>query len=339
MAGPQRSSAPVTGKENNLTQQLTPTARNNFVAHAYPERQVDLGEVILNYAEAGSPAMPALVLLPEQTGSWWSYEPVMGLLAEHFHVFALDLRGQGRSTWTPKRYSLDNFGNDVVRFIATVINQPVVVAGNSSGGLLGAWLSAFALPGQIRGALCEDPPFFSSELTPPYGHSIRQSVGPLFQLYRDHLGDQWSIGDWPGFVAAAQASPAKVVSLFPSPDDVPQNLKEYDPEWGRAFFEGTVALNCPHDRMLAQVKTPILLTHHFRTVDPDTGDLIGAMSDYQAEKALSTLRSAGVPVEYQSMPDALHMMHTFDPLRYANVLTTWAASLPPIADSATSNRN
>ncbi|MGP3943718.1 alpha/beta fold hydrolase [Streptomyces sp. 6N106] len=37
----------------------------------------------------------------------------MGLLAENFHVYAVDLRGQGRSSWTPKRYSLDNFGNDL----------------------------------------------------------------------------------------------------------------------------------------------------------------------------------------------------------------------------------
>ena len=76
-------------------------------------------------------------------------------------MFAVDLRGQGRSTRTPGRYSLNNMGNDLVRFIALAIGRPVIVSGNSSGGLLAAWLSAYAMPGQIRGVHCEDAPFFT----------------------------------------------------------------------------------------------------------------------------------------------------------------------------------
>ncbi|MEU0508017.1 MULTISPECIES: alpha/beta fold hydrolase [Amycolatopsis] len=319
-----------------MTEQVTPSARNVFVPHAFPEKQVDLGEVVLNYAEAGGPDKPALLLIPEQTGSWWSYEPVMGMLAEKFHVFAVDLRGQGRSTWTPKRYSLDNFGNDLVRFIALVVQRPVIVAGCSSGGLLAAWLSAYAMPGQIRGALCEDTPFFASELVPAYGHTIRQGAGPAFELYRNYLGDQWSVGDWAGFVAAAKASPSKILSLFPMSEEPPQNLKEYDPEWGRVFFEGTVALHCPHDRMLSQVKTPVLITHHAHEIDPETDELIGALSDVQAERAMAIIHAAGAQVTYESFPDAAHMMHTFDPARYAEVLTAWAAKLPPVDDISSS---
>jgi pimeloyl-ACP methyl ester carboxylesterase len=307
---------------------ITGASPDIFVPHAYAEKRADLGEVKLNYAEAGSPDKPALLLIPEQSGSWWGYEAAMGMLANDFHVFAVDLRGQGRSTWTPRRYSLDNFGNDLVRFIALVVKRPVIVAGNSSGGLLAAWLSAYAMPGQIRAALCEDAPFFASELTPSIGHSVRQAAGPAFELYRDHLGDQWSIGDWPGFVAASRVSPAKVMQLFPLTDEAPQNLLEYDPEWGRSFFEGSVALSCPHDVMLQQVKTPVLVTHHFHVVDPDSDELLGALSDEQAERALELMRLAGVPVTYESLPDALHMMHTFDPERYVRVLRSWVSTLP-----------
>ncbi|GAA0998216.1 hypothetical protein GCM10009555_097160 [Acrocarpospora macrocephala] len=95
-----------------------PAQRDVYVPHAYPEQQVDLGEITMNYAEAGNPDKPPVLLIPEQSGSWWGYEETMALLAEDFHVYAVDLRGQGRSSWTPKRYSLDNFGNDLVRFIA-----------------------------------------------------------------------------------------------------------------------------------------------------------------------------------------------------------------------------
>ena len=71
----------------------------------------------MNYATLGDPSSPALLLIPGQTESWWGYEAAMPRLAEHFEVFAVDLRGQGRSTRTPGRYTLDNMGNDLVRFI------------------------------------------------------------------------------------------------------------------------------------------------------------------------------------------------------------------------------
>ena len=120
----------------------------------------------------------------------------MPLLAEHFQVFAVDLRGQGRSTRTPGRYTLDNMGNDLVRFIDLVIGRPAIVSGLSSGGVLAAWLSAYAKPGQVLAALYEDPPLFASEVRPAIGPGIRQCIGPLFDLWSTFLGDQWSIGAW-----------------------------------------------------------------------------------------------------------------------------------------------
>jgi pimeloyl-ACP methyl ester carboxylesterase len=128
----------------------------------------------MNYATAGDAESPALLLVPAQTESWWGYEQAMPLLAEHFQVYAVDLRGQGRSTRTPGRYTLDNMGNDLVRFIDLVIGRPTIVSGNSSGGVLAAWLAAYAKPGQARGVVCEDPPLFSSELNPACGESIRR---------------------------------------------------------------------------------------------------------------------------------------------------------------------
>ena len=299
-----------------------------FVAHAYKEQIANLGEVAMNYAEAGSPASPALLLIPGQTESWWGYEKAMAILEKEFHVFAVDLRGQGRSTWTPGRYTLDNMGNDLVRFIATVIKRPVVTSGCSSGGLLSAWLSAFAMPGQLRGAVYEDPPFFSSETTPFVGQSIKQSIGPIFRLNSIYLGDQWRVGDWEGMRKAASVDPTPFLRMIPFPPEPPQNMKEYDPEWGRAFWEGTVAKSCPHETLLAQVKVPVLLTHHARHVFPETGNLMGALSDIQAAKVRELVAAAGAPIEYASLPDAAHAMHAADPERFAQVVSTWVTQLP-----------
>src|SRR5690349_21607613 len=106
-----------------------------YIAHDFAEQLFDTGEVQLNYATTGDPTKPALLLIPGQTESWWGYEQALGRLGEHFQAFAVDLRGQGRSSRTPGRYTLDLIGNDLVRFIDGVIGRPTIVAGLSSGGV------------------------------------------------------------------------------------------------------------------------------------------------------------------------------------------------------------
>lgn len=308
-----------------------------FVAHKFEEQLVDLGEIRMNYVAEGDPASPALLLIPAQGESWWGYENAITLLANEFRVFAIDLRGQGRSTWTPGRYNLNTWGNDVERFIDLVIGRPTLVAGNSSGGVIAAWLAAYGKPGQIRGAMLEDPPLFSSQAAPPYGPGIMQTLGPIFALWAKWLGPQWSVGDWDGMVAAAPRELPEflhpgIAFLFGdgtgegAAATPPQHLKEYDPEWARAWATDVANAGCDHATMLAQNRVPVLLTHHFHLTDPDTGRLMGAMTDIQARQARRLLAVTGRPVTFTSL-DATHTMHDPEPDRYFAILTEWASGL------------
>ena len=299
-----------------------------YVAHSVAEHVVDLGEVQMNHVVVGDPALPSLLLVPGQSESWWGYEAALPLLAEHFHTFAVDLRGQGRSTRTPGRYTLDNMGNDLVRFIDLVIGGPTIVSGLSSGGVLAAWLSAYAKPGQVVAAHYEDPPLFASQVEPAVGPGIRQAIGAMFRLWSTYLGDQWSIGDWDGMVAAApDVLPGWLANARQLPDEPPQNLKEYDPEWGRAFWTGSVAASCDHDQMLRSVRVPVLFTHHFRLVEPTAGLLIGAASDTQVGRVRSLLADAGVAVDHRSFETVGHSMHGEDPELFVDTLLDWTRSL------------
>ena len=299
-----------------------------YVAHGIAEYVVDLGEVRMNYATSGDASSPALLLIPGQTESWWGYEAAMPLLAGHFQVFAVDLRGQGRSTRTPGRYTLDNMGNDLIRFLDLVVGRPAIVSGLSSGGVLAAWLSAYAKPGQVVAALYEDPPLFASELRPAMGPGIRQCIGPMFDLWSTFLGDQWSIGAWDAMREGSAARLPEHMRFIPVPDEPPQNLKEYDPEWGRSFWTGTVGASCDHERMLRSVKvSSVLLTHHMRITDDASGFLLGAMSDQQAQRVQDLLTGAGVGVEYRSFPDVGHSMHGDRPELYVETLLDWVKSI------------
>jgi pimeloyl-ACP methyl ester carboxylesterase len=304
-----------------------------FVEHEYDEQLFDTGEVEINYVTTGDASRPALLLIPGQTESWWGYEQALGLLADHFQAFAVDLRGQGRSSRTPGRYTLDLIGNDLVRFIDGVIGRPTIVAGLSSGGVTAAWLSAYAKPGQVVAAYYEDPPLFSSEIRPAVGQGISQSIGPIFAAMAKYLGDQWSIGDWEGMASALPTELpgwlAMVAGAFGiGVGEPPQELKEYDPEWGRAFWTGTFYGSCDHERMLGSVKVPVLFTHHFRVIDEGTGALMGASSDLQVERVRQLVTGAGQPFEYVSLPTTPHSLHGADPRLYVDTLTGWVETLP-----------
>ncbi|HMQ29739.1 MAG TPA: alpha/beta hydrolase [Chloroflexaceae bacterium] len=114
--------------------------------------------VTIHYAEAPGPG-PALVLLHGSTGSHTAFVPFMVDLERHAHVYALDLRGHGRSGRAPSAYQLPDYGQDVRAFVEQLAGEPAFVAGHSLGGLIAVWLAAHA-PDHVRGILLEDPPLY-----------------------------------------------------------------------------------------------------------------------------------------------------------------------------------
>lgn len=300
-------------------------AKETFIPHAYPELTVDLGEVVLNYVVSGPESAPVLVLIPGLVESWWGYEAAIKLLEGDFRVYAVDMRGQGRSSRTPGRYTLDNWGNDLVRFLERVVRKPAVVAGSSAGGVIAAWLAAYAPPGLVHAAVLEDAPLFTSELTPARGSGIHQTaVGYLFKLFSTYLGDQWSVGDWRSMLAAAPSLvPDWMLGWIPTSEEPPQNLKEFDPEGARAFLTGTATANCSQEKILQSINTPVLFTHHFRSIDPATEIVQGATTDRQVGYARSLVEKAGQRFDYRSLPDKGHGLHEDEPVLYASIVKEW----------------
>jgi pimeloyl-ACP methyl ester carboxylesterase len=165
----------------------------------------------------------------------------------------------------------------------------------------------------------------------------------MFALASKWLGDQWTVGDWAGMQSAAPRElPGHVLAALQqmqigaasaeAAGGPPQNMKEYDPEWGRAFWTGTAGVGCDHERMLAGARAPFLLTHHYREIDPDTGGLMGAVSDEQVTRAGKLVTGAGQAFEVVDFPTMAHSMHAQDPERFTRTLRDWAAKLPASAE-------
>ena len=113
------------------------------ISEGFQELSFAIDGVNLNYVVGPQHELP-LLLIPGQMESWQGYKCVLPELSKRFHIFIPDLRGHGKSTWTPGEYSYDICGNDLKRFVREVIQRPALIAGLSSGGVLAIWLAAYA---------------------------------------------------------------------------------------------------------------------------------------------------------------------------------------------------
>ena len=216
-----------------------------------------------------------------------------------------------------------------MRFIDGVIGRPTIVGGLSSGGVLSAWLSAYAKPGQVIGAYYEDPPLFSSEVRPAVGQGIRQAIGPIFAVMAKYLGDQWSIGDWDGMIAALPTElpggcPCSRARSGCGDRRTAAGAQGVRPGVGPGVLDRIVLrASCDHERMLRSVKVPVLFTHHFRMIDEATGALMGATSDLQAARVRQLVTDAGQPFEYVDVADDSALAAR--PVIHSSTSTRWSA--------------
>jgi len=129
-------------------------------------RMVTASGVHLAYEVSGSPDAPPMVLLHAlgDRGSAWA--PVTGRFAEHFRVYAPDLRGHGGSDW-PGTYSFQLMHADVLDLLDHLGLDTVTLVGHSMGGTV-AYLIASQQPGRVARLIVEDvPPPFPRERAVP----------------------------------------------------------------------------------------------------------------------------------------------------------------------------
>jgi pimeloyl-ACP methyl ester carboxylesterase len=120
------------------------------------ECSFDTGEVIINFAE-GPDAGPSLILLHGLPSRWQEFLPILPALCLRWHVYALDLRGQGKSGRVPGGYQAKHYVDDVISFLNNQIDEPAVIFGLSAGGAVAFWAAA-KCPERVRAVIAGDPP-------------------------------------------------------------------------------------------------------------------------------------------------------------------------------------
>lgn len=310
------------------------------------ELQFDTGQIKLNYV-VGPNNGPPLVLIPAQMGIWESYKKVMPSLSKSFQVYVVEIRGHGKSSWTPGDYSWKSIGEDMKAFLEQVVQRKAIVAGNSSGGIITLWCAA-NVPDYVMGAVIEDAPVFSAEM-PRFKEEDRFVYNGLKHLV-ENIGDlenrdlanyfrgmvmpvsekrKKQMPDW--FVNILSKQIKKFEMKYPGrpievgfPDTLRvlmKSLSMFDPDFSRAFVDGRFYEGINHEEALKRVKCPMLILHANWHRYPDFG-LVGAMDDEDAKRMMELVPHA----QYIKIP-ANHVIHSFKPKEYIEAIEKFAESL------------
>lgn len=318
-----------------------------IVAAGFEERHFEAGTATINYVVGPDNGRP-LVLIPAQTGIWESYQRVLVPLSRTFRVFAVDVRGHGKSSWTPGAYTWNTIGSDMAALLADVVQTPAIISGNSSGGLIALWCGA-NVPDLVAGVVLEDAPVFSAEM-PRFRdedrfvyRGLQHLVAVLGDVEHRDIADYlrqtlpvseirqkrvpgWFVSFMSRRIAAFQARhPGMPVDLRWFPRTVRvlfKSLSMFDPDFARAFVDGRVYEGLDHADALTRLTRPLLVLH----ADWHRWDrhgLVGAMDDDDAARIMSIVPRA----LYKKIP-ANHVIHMFKPKAFVAAISEFAATLP-----------
>lgn len=317
------------------------------IPEGFQELSFTTNGITLNYVVGPDNGIP-LLLIPGQMESWQGYKCVLPELSKRFHIFVPDLRGHGKSTWTPGHYSYNICGNDLKCFIQEVIHKPTLVAGLSSGAVLAIWLAAYA-PEDVLAVISEDPPIFSSIWPRIQDEKLLMRN---FKLAVDILGKpgKRDVARYLSEVGIPAEGKSELLQIPPfiikiiisldrfnrrvhpnTPYDtpfLPYNIRvgqkflcEYDTDFSRATIDGDLSRDFCPEEALKRVKCPMLLlwASGYRH---ETWGLVGAMDDKDVERVTALVDD----LQCVQIPGA-HEIHMVQPQRYIDEVTKFVDAL------------
>lgn len=319
---------------------------HQIVADAgFIEKSVQVGAVHLNYAE-GPDHGPALLLLHAQHMDWYSYSRVLPELSRYFHVFAVDYHGHGKTIAPASHMHANQIGSDLAQFIKDIIQEPAFVSGNSSGGVLAAWLAANE-PDLVKAIILEDPALFSSEYPRVLDtiadksfaicYDFVQQGGDDFLLYwidscRDFFKTYVGFDAAPVLAASVNAyrssNPGAPVEINYLPTMVRlmmRGMSCYDPHFGAVFHDGSWNAEFDHAQALARIQCPALLLHANFEIRED-GVLNGAIDQADADRIVALIPDA----QYMRI-DSQHVIHLDHPAEYIEIVRDFFWNNEPAA--------
>ncbi len=251
---------------------------------------VELNDIVVNYRQCGSG--PPVVLLHGLAEDLRSWEAVATHLGE-FSVYAIDLRGHGRTTPGQGAGTLSQLSDDLAAFLSTVTG-PAAVVGYSLGGTIG--LKAATAPGSLIAHLIVA--------------ATSSVVGTAAAEFFAGRIAQLEAGDWDGFAAGLRDDTTKQVVTEADIDTLASRRVEAVGD-GRGYINAARAMigirSEPLNPLLARIEVPV--------------DVIGASSDVFCPRRASDIIVDNVgDCRYHEIAGSGHLLSVDQPDAYGKLL-------------------
>ena len=281
------------------------------VSSGFAEKDFQGSSVSIHYAE-GPRSGPPLLLLHGMARDWQSFSVLLPDLASRFHVFALDLRGHGRSGRVPGGYRMFQFAEDVAEFVRAFAPQGTAVFGHSLGAMVG--MCAASLPDHRITALIVGDSMMNPE------NMVATLYRPLFyqmhQLMLAGLSHQdlaYGIGKiqimLPGF-----DEPLQLDELAGNSEPVllewARSIQQMDPDVLGMSLDRTAYEHWDPEQVLPRISCPVLLLQ-------GNPELDALLSDSDAELAMRLLPRAE-HIKFHLLGHALFMQQAKPVLQAVN---------------------
>jgi pimeloyl-ACP methyl ester carboxylesterase len=254
------------------------------------EQTFNTGDVTINFAEVPSSG-PPLMMLHGGGDRWQHFLPMIPPLARRWHVYAVDLRGHGKSGRVPGKYRPEHYVADIVAFIDGQVLEDLILFGHSLGGWI-TLLAAAERERMIRGIILGDPPLNVEGFLEIEGSEDRIS---MWRKLRALAGSDLSIHELAMELACIPVSltghdPPMQYGDLPGVDEAhlrawAETLSRVDPDVAQYHAEGRLdeyVRQVDLDTAMRQMACPVLLLQ----ADPACG---GMNSDQDVKHALSLL--------------------------------------------------
>jgi pimeloyl-ACP methyl ester carboxylesterase len=294
----------------------------NSRAHSTPISQLQhhefhTGTVVLHYEE-GPENGPPLVLLHGLARNCQDFSILIPHLSQKWHVYAVDLRGHGKSGHVQRGYSSEGYAADVMALLQNVISQPTILFGHSLGGVAATYATA-KIPEFVRALILGDSALtaraFPNSLYPALFEAmlrLRLSDGTLEQMAKGlaeiriplpGIDEHIAIGELPGNDEVYLLKWAAC-------------LKQVDPGALEMTLDGTTWGDYDGEALMAKISCPTLLLQ----ANPELG---GLMSDAELTRAVELLAKPKV----EKFPLLGHALHLQQPQPVLKAVTNFLNEL------------
>lgn len=283
-----------------------------------------------------------LLLIHGQMVSKEDYAKVLPELSKHFHIFAVDCYGHGKSSKDPEKYNIISIRDDLISFMRDVIQEETFVTGHSSGALISAAIAAENKE-HVKGLLLEDGPFFSTEpgrAEQTFSYLDFETIADFLsqnaeknytRYYLEHTyvkelfntdgKDAWSFLVKEPYTKRIRENSGKMPIVWYYPPEIGLNglvfitrnmqdgTGEYDLRFGKAFYNFSWFRDLDQREMLREIECPTFILHvaPSRETAPSyydkNGILLSAMDEKDAEEVQSLIAGSKLKSGYRSSHD------------------------------------